>query len=330
MKTSILILLTILITLSGTSFGQLSNGLIAHFDFENQLNDQSLSNIQATNNGCTYGDDRNNTPSSALVLGGTNYVSFNNNDVKVDLPITISAWVKVNSFSTVNVLFRSDNVFEDNYGYWINTGLNTGHISVSIGGGLGGANSSNRRTFKTDITLQEGVWTHLVCVIRDYNDMNVYFDCEKSTGEYTGTGAENIVYSTSESRIGSDIGNNLGPNGSYFDGMIDQLAIWERELLQNEIRSLCIKENYLDLKKESLGLSFSVYPNPVVDLLHVQLENNQNIEGRILDNLGKEVLSFESKNVEYFNVNTSHLTKGVYTVVLKSKNGLTSRKFVKL
>lgn len=329
MKRTTLFLLTIVFIISGSTFGQLSNGLIAHFGFDNQLTDESSSNIQVTNNGCTYGDDRNNTSNSALVLEGSNYLSFNDNDVKVDLPITVSAWVKVNSFSTVNVLFRSDNVFEDNFGYWINTGINTGHISLSIGGGLGGANPSNRRTFKTDMTLQEGVWTHLVCIIRDYNDMDVYFDCEKSTGEYTGTGSESIVYSTSESRIGSDIGNNLGPNGSYFDGTIDQLAIWDRELSENEFNPLCEKENYLDIKEEE-SLSFNVFPNPVEDELNVEMEGAKNTKGSIYDNMGREVLNFETNGKESFRINTSLLTKGIYTIVLSSDESVASKKFVKL
>lgn len=88
-----------LIVLSSFSFAQLSNGLVAHFDFNNQFNDQSSSAISVNNNGCTYTLDRNNNASSALELGGTNYLSFNDNNIKVDLPITISAWVKLNSFS---------------------------------------------------------------------------------------------------------------------------------------------------------------------------------------------------------------------------------------
>jgi hypothetical protein len=326
-----IICLTLLI--SSLSLAQLSNGLILHYNFNNQLIDQSTSNIVLTNNGCTFVDDRNTNPSSALELSNTDYLSTTDQTVKTTLPITISAWVKVNSFAAGNILFRSDNEFNNNYGYWINTGVNTGHISVSIGGGIGGANSSNRRTFKTDMLLQEGVWTHLVCIIRDYNDMSVYFDCVKSTGQYTGNGPTNMVYSNSETRIGSDIGNSANPNGTYYNGGIDDFAIWNRELSESEFLPLCDRGSYLSISTEKIVKNEVVlYPIPSQNTLNFEFRNTKAENIKILSPAGNLVRSIiHNKDQQELSIDVSNLSKGSYFVVITDEKGQSTRKkFIKL
>lgn len=215
----------------------------------------------------------------------------------------------------------------------MNVSVNTGQVGMSISGGLGGSNSSNRRSYKSNMTLQPGVWTHLVFIFRDYNDMDIYFDCVKSTGTGSGTGSTNMVYSNTESRIGSDIGNNGTPNGSYFDGSLDGLAIWERELQENEFHPLCEKNVYLNIKElenTEERLNVSIYPNPVNDILNIKVEDSFDFSIVILDNLGIQVSKINSKKESVLEINTSSFEKGVYTVIISSNEKVISRKFVKI
>lgn len=102
---------------------QIQNGIIAHFPFNNSVVDISNSTIIASNNGANFGADRNGVVNFGLDLGAGQSVSFNDNSVKVSLPITISVWVQMSSFSETNYIFTCSNDYNNYYGYWINTEL---------------------------------------------------------------------------------------------------------------------------------------------------------------------------------------------------------------
>ena len=161
--------------------------MVAHFPFNGNVDDISTSGIFALNNNCIFGADRLGNPNMATEYNNTDsYVSFNDNIVKDSLPISISVWIKVNSFSTPNPIFVSDNQFENYSGYMIITTVNTGKLSLNISAGLGGYTSANRRSFTSDTSLSTGVWHHVVAIIRAYNDMSIYLDCQELKGTYSG------------------------------------------------------------------------------------------------------------------------------------------------
>ena len=232
-----------LLVLSLLSFGfvnaQLENGMVAHFPFNGNFIDVSPSAIVATNNGASFGPDRNFDPNYSLDLNQNQYVSFNSNEVKVNLPLTISVWAKFDSFNESNFIFSSDQVYGNYWGYWFHTTPTTGKVAINYGAGLGGVTSSNRRSFVTNLQLTTGVWYHIVAIIRSSNDMSIYVNCNPENGVYSGTGSTSIAYSTSESRFGSSVGQPAQPSGWSCDGSLDQLVIWERALNANEITSLC-------------------------------------------------------------------------------------------
>jgi len=238
------LLLYIAIFIFSNANAQIENGMIAHFSFNNNITDLSNSSIVATNSGATFGSDRNAVSNSALSLNGTSAdVSFNNSVVKVGLPITISAWVKVNSMTTPNIIFTSDNVYGNWHGYAMNI-VGSGQVILSIHGALGNQGNTNRKSFMANQVLQLGTWYHVVGIIRDYNDMSIFIDCVDAAGVYSGTGANSIVYSSTESRIGSGIDGASYPE-YFFDGSIDQLVIWNREITPSEITYMCDINNTL-------------------------------------------------------------------------------------
>jgi hypothetical protein len=232
---------------------QIENGMIAHFPFNGNQNDISTSVIVTNNVGTTFGNDRNAIANQALELGTNKYISFNDSIVKTKLPLTISTWVKFNSFTEMNVIFASDNVYDNFHGYWFYTVPNTGQVGFSYGGGMGGSDATNRRTTTTDTQLSVGVWYHLVAVIRAHKNMEIYFDCEKQPFSYSGSGATNMIYSSTESRIGSSPGNSTQPAGWFCDGSIDQLAIWKRAITPAEITYLCDINNTLSVIENETG-----------------------------------------------------------------------------
>lgn len=236
----------------GSIYSQINNGLFAHFPFDNNFNDVSGSSIIASNSGASFGADRNGVVNNAIACNGTGYVSIPNNDLKIQFPISIAYWVKFNSLSQIQFPFATDNVFNNYHGVWMNN-LPNGAMTLSFGGGNGGSNTANQRYFSTSTTpLSAGVWHHVVGVIRDYNDMDIYVDCVKTTGSYGGTGSTSVVYSTSgPSRIGAIIGNASAGGDFILNGSIDQFAVWNRSLTQNDVTFLCDNNNTLSIEKKS-------------------------------------------------------------------------------
>jgi len=98
------------------------------------------------------------------------------------------------------------------------------------------------------MSLQSGVWYHILGVIRAHNDMSIYVDCTELTGSYVGSGSTTVGYSSTDSRIGSIID---GPSFSehFLDGSIDQLVIWDRELTTSEMLYLCDIGNPLAIEE---------------------------------------------------------------------------------
>lgn len=326
-----LILSAITFILSTTVFAQLSNGLTAYFPFSGDFNDISTNAITGTNNGCTLGTDRfSNSNETMFNATGTGYISFNDNSVKTALPVTISVWVKLASVSQPNIIFTSDNVYNNNYGYWLSTLTGTGQIGINYAGGLGGANSSNRRSFVTNEVLSTGVWHHIVAIIRDYSDMDVYIDCVKATGNYSGTGSSTISYSTTESRIGSNIGNNANPSGTYLDGDIDQIAIWNRSLTGLEIDTLCQQEVTLSNNEIPVkDFSLNVYPNPSSDVAHISFGTPVNAQIEVYNVLGDKVMTTTCSNKKSVTLNVDKWSKGVYIFKITREGDTRTIRFIK-
>jgi hypothetical protein len=131
--------------------------------------------------------------------------------------------------------------------------INTnGEIWVHIAAGLGGASSSNRRTFNTNEKIRVGTWHRITVVFTSYNDMDVYIDCNKCTGTYSGSGAKSMQYSSHSGRLGEGAPNTVTPNPYYMRGAIDEVSLWKRALSENEITSICNSEVVFEEKPASI------------------------------------------------------------------------------
>lgn len=296
---------------------QLTNGLIAMFPFDQNYNDLGPSAINLTPFGTTFVPDRVGLSNHGLAFGNQHYLVFNDNAVKVPLPITISVWVNLQSLATTNEVFRSDNIYNDYYGYCLNIAPNTGQVSAHISAGLGNASPGNRRSFCTNSGISTNTWHHIVAIIKGAFDMQIYIDCELQNGTYQGTGATNMIYSNTESRIGGYIGNPVSPMGTYFNGQMDQMALWNRALNYDEVRQLCENDNSLALDETSITNGVLLYPNPFSNELHLSSALDKPLTYELHDINGKLLLNgvIEGQTKQVLDLN--HLAPGAY--LLKSK-----------
>lgn len=296
---------------------QIENGMLVHFPFDNYLDDISTNAISPVNNGSVFGEDRNGLSTLGLSLNGNTYASFNDNSIKTLLPITISVWVKLNSVADPNIIFTSDNEYNNYYGYWLSTLTGTGQVGINFAAGLGGQNSANRKSFTTNNGISVGVWHHIIATINSANDMSIYIDCINQNGSYSGDGSTSIFYSSTESRIGSNIGNNSNLNGSFLNGGIDQLVIWNRELTSNEITYLCSKSNDLNVDEINTETSLVdvLYPNPTNGSLNFHFKNNEGIHKiKLFDLTGKLIFEKSISNTTNFELDMTQFTSQLYVV----------------
>lgn len=323
----------ILALLFGISFftiasAQLSNGLIAMFPFDQNFNDLSSNQIVLNPQGTYFTTDRTGIANQGLAMGAQNYITFADAAVKVQLPVTISVWVNVQSDAAFNTIFMSDNVYNNYYGYWLNIAANTGQIGLHLAGGLGGANPGNRRSFLTNAGLSLNEWHHIVGIINSAQDMKIYIDCEQQAGTYSGTGSNTMVYSNAESGIGYYIGNSTDANGAFLMGKMDQLVLWNRALNLAEVRELCENDNPLEVQEAQMQIG--IYPNPFQDELILTCNSPDLVNYSVLDLQGKLLQSGEINSPGQHRLNLSDLNSGSYLFQI-SKNGVVqSKKIVKL
>lgn len=180
----------------------------------------------------------------ALNLNGTTqYISIGDHYDGVTLPVTVSAWVKVDgSLADWGPIFVSQNDPSDYYyeGFW----LIARPTGVGVGYGDGhGSNDPGFRRSKTEYfssPLLADTWVNITGVLRSALDMDIYLNGVNVGGSYTGTSDYPMsARSTSVAKIGNWYSNFVTYS---FKGDIDEIRVYDRSLSQDEVRDqMCRK-----------------------------------------------------------------------------------------
>jgi len=144
--------------------------------------------------------------------------------------VTISAWVKIESFPTsgnlMQVFGNGDTATQEQL--WVDFYNNGGTQQIRFGSYKvpGGSHYSSYNH-----SLSTATWYHLCCV-HNGTDWDIYID---GTVYYT-TGVTGVVYNNSnKSSIGAV---NLSGFTRYFDGLIDEVGVWYRALSSTDVANL--------------------------------------------------------------------------------------------
>ncbi|MDD5064685.1 MAG: hypothetical protein PHQ35_08025 [Phycisphaerae bacterium] len=197
------------------------SGTIAH--------DSSGDNDGTLVNGPTWTTGHIN---SALSFDGVDdYVDLgNDSSLKPPLPVTISAWIKLDTLEVQNGILALDASFPTLYGIFFYVGQNN---QLYIHYGDGGDGSSHRRSKVGTTALLADRWYHVAAVVRGPTDMDLYIDAVNDGGAYSGSGSD-LAYSTGNSLIGAI--NFYYAN--WFHGIIDNVRVYDRALTAEEIEQL--------------------------------------------------------------------------------------------
>ena len=162
----------------------------------------------------------------------SNYITIPNNAALNSNFITLEAWIKADSWATniwENVIISKDGWASGNQGYTLRTGAN-GSLSFNISG------AGVWQEVTTGPVMNTGKWYH-VAGTYDGTTMRVYVNGEQlNTTPFSGT-ISNGTYDLTIGRIAFTSGGTR-----YFDGMIDEVRIWNSALPQSSLRDFMCKK----------------------------------------------------------------------------------------
>lgn len=306
---------------------QVTNGLVAHYSFNNgNANDDAGTNNGTVSN-ATLTSDRFGNANMAYAFNSTNssYISVphsSTNDFSNSSSFSIAAWVKFLSPGNTTSFI----VAKSQPGFW------NGYYFIANSADPGYCNGAGTIFFYTASGAQQDA-----CGDSTYaSNFNKWYFL---TGVYNGTANTSTFYvnGIAQQDIGQVSGSLSNPNanlcfggdpnnpfGSYFNGEMDDIRIYNRVLTQGEIDSLYNEPNPVTTGINSITknqLNLKVAPNPANDFINVSLTESGTVQ--IFNPEGRHYASYEVKKGEN-QLPVAELPSGIFLIKFESKQGFTS------
>ena len=213
-----------------------TNGLVGWWPFNGNANDESGNGNHGTVNGATLTPDRNGKVNSAYSFDGVNnnIIIPNSNSLNVN-ELTLSVWYQAKG-NEMTILTKNDptNCTKYSYGLHHQFSWNTFGPGLYTSSGNGNCEGTARQEhWGVSGVIPSNQWVFVVYTIDSYGTSKTFLN-GNLIEIYTG---KNIVSCNSQSstlRFG-------GPHWytyNMFSGIIDDIAIYNRALTQQEITSL--------------------------------------------------------------------------------------------
>lgn len=216
---SLLVVLAAVLAI-GPATGAAKADLVALYEFEDDASDSTSNGLNGTLMGdasIVSDDERGNVLS---LDGDGDYVDCGNNSVfDATEAITVAAWIKVDAFdkSWQSIVTKGDNTWR------LARHGNYRHLKFKCDGlTIDGV--------KGRVRMDDGKWHHAAAVY-DGEKLSMYIDGELNKIKYA-TGSIN----TDESNV--YIGANSTKEGREWNGLIDDVAIFDHALDPNEVTQL--------------------------------------------------------------------------------------------
>ena len=220
----------------------LQNGLVGWWPFNGNAHDESGNGRNGTVNGAILSNDRFGNNSSSYQFNGTSsYIQIPYTPSLTPTSGSVAAWIKVNG--TFNNLQQI--LFGQSFGrpqLYANSSYRCGYLS-SAATSWRSTSSTGLNDFATvcgSSALDDSEW-HLVVGTYTSTGLSIYID-----GNLEGSINTNLVQNqtiTQPFYIGG-FGPQAG-NYQYFNGKIDDVAVWNRVLSSSEISCLLTNNTYL-------------------------------------------------------------------------------------
>lgn len=280
--------------------------LQAQYLFDGSPFDGSGKGRTPINNGATLSTDRFGNNNAAYSFDGNNDVMFTNFSFDYE-ERTVAFWIEPQRLTGVNSILSQDaNTL--NYGAF-GSNISNGELTLSAAG------ADKYRT--TNLTV--GKWIHFA-MVRTKDSVKYYVD-----GSLVSTGISGFNGSGTYPNQNLVLGSDRKGDRKFYHGKLDDIVIYSCELSAQQIDSLYHANNFVTIVENENLNGFSIYPNPVNDLLNLKIKKQGIYHYEIRDTQG--VLIRRGKLSEP-SINTAGLASGVYILSLSGDEKLT-KKFIK-
>lgn len=205
--------------------------LQAHYPFTGNAADASGNGRDGTVTGATLQPDRFENTDGAYRFGIDAFVDLGSVFDGVSTPFTISVWAFRTTPSAAHPIIVSDDHQTDQIGFWLE--LNVSEF-LTVGYADGVDASAGRRTKTSAAGVPLTRWSHLAATVRGPTDMTLYINGVEVTGNYEGSGGTIVHDAGAPARIG--LRTLSAP--SFWEGLLDDIRIYDRSLSDTEIMQL--------------------------------------------------------------------------------------------
>jgi hypothetical protein len=313
-----------------------TNGLVAYYPFNGNANDVSGNGNNGTVNGATLIPDRFGNVDKAYSFAVNQYISLNPNiqnnfgtSGSNNVSFTISCWFRNNDtiFTNPSALIGGRNPNGSNF-----TGLHPWQNTKTVRFYINSDNTFNANLNNIQFSDLDN-WNNVVASYTSLGSPNLklYYN-----GLLVDTLTSNFPWIfTSEFNIGADI---FYPR--YFNGLIDDIGIWNRALTDQEITSLyngnicfetvrvtdtlVINVNRTGYNPITYSNTIKVYPNPANNKITIDNGDIQKMNGysiKIINSLGQQVYQGAiTQQIVSIDI-TQWAGNGMYYLQLTDNNG---------
>ncbi|WP_269685137.1 LamG-like jellyroll fold domain-containing protein [Flavobacterium lacustre] len=235
-----------------TQIPDIISGLVAYYPFTGNSNDISGNANNGIVTNATLTNDRFGNSNKAYSFNGSSsYITVPNSSSlsASTYQLTISAWVKINQFTgspnkAASIIDKSASTSGDWGLFYQDFDANTLVENIRYGGYLRYNNTILSQGLHTSSVASSNHWVHLVLTVDGNLGTNYYINGINESA--VGSGGNNFslwpnsanMFIGKSGTVSGNYYNFLGSNYNYFNGVIDDVRIYNRALNSNEVNYL--------------------------------------------------------------------------------------------
>ncbi|MFN5620586.1 MAG: LamG-like jellyroll fold domain-containing protein [Flavobacteriales bacterium] len=204
----------------------LQQGLVGYWPFCGNANDESGNGNDGVVNGATLTEDRFGNAGAAYGFDGVDdYIEVAyNSTLNLPLAITLSAWFQADTLASMRIIDKSTVGGADGFLLDIGGNNNNKYIRAILAG------QSNNQPSSSEFISETNTWYNIIVT---YDGIAVRFYVNNELDTTLDISGESLLNS-----LPLRFGANSLLIDNFFDGVIDDIGIWNRALTPEEVQEL--------------------------------------------------------------------------------------------